>query len=209
LCEVKKIRLNYIAALVLALLMAVPGKAVSDSLWAKKASPYAAPRAGRAGDLVTIIIDVASSSTLNADTNAKKTSEVNSNLLASWRRVVALIDQGGDNRTDGAGKITGGNKFSGAGQTSRGSNVRAVISAVVVQVMPNGNLELKGERSVRINEEQENILINGEVRAQDITADNTVLSSQIAGARITIEGSGPVGNQQSPGILTRFLNWLF
>jgi flagellar L-ring protein precursor FlgH len=181
----------------------------SDTLWGKKSSPYSANQASKIGDVVTIIIEESSHSSLSADTNGKKTSEVDSDIVAAWRRVAALVEGSGEQRTIGSGKVSGGNKFTGSGQTARSSAVRAVISVVIVGVKPNGNLEIRGSHKVKINEELEEINIAGEIRSSDITADNTVLSSQIAGAQISIEGSGPVGNQQSPGILTRFLNWLF
>lgn len=185
------------------------GSVLADSLWAGKSSPYASPHANKVGDVVTIIIEEASRSTLEAGTSAKKSSEVDSDLIAAWRRVAAMVEGGGESRTIGQGKVSGGNKFVGSGKTARSSVVRAVMSAVLVGRKPNGNFELKGERKVKVNEELESILISGEIRPQDISPDNAVLSSQIANAQIIIEGAGPVGNQQSPGILTRFLNWLF
>lgn len=181
----------------------------ADSLWHDQASPYAAPHAKQVGDVITIIIEENSRSTLGADTKAKKSSEVSSDLITAWRRVAALLEGGGEQRTVGQGKVIGGSKFLGSGQTSRSAQVRAVMSAVIANVKPNGNFELRGEKKVKINEEVETINISGEIRPQDVTSDNTIFSSQIANAQIVIEGSGTVGNQQSPGIITRFLNWLF
>lgn len=92
--------------------------------------------------------------------------------------------------------------FNGGGGVSELGQISSVIQAQVVKVFPNGNVELKGESHISVNGETRYLLVKGIVRPIDISPANTVLSSQIADARIWINGKGYVNNQQSP-------NWLF
>jgi len=82
------------------------------------------------------------------------------------------------------------------------------VAARVVKVLDNGNLLIEGRRSLVVNTETQNITISGVVRPQDVTAANTVLSSQIADAEVQMEGDGLLAEAQRPGILYRILDWL-
>lgn len=99
--------------------------------------------------------------------------------------------------------------FEGSGTTSRSIKVLATITCRVVQVLPNGNLVIEGIREVKVNREREYIALRGVVRPQDIGPDNTVLSTQVADARIEYSGSGVISDRQGPGILTRVLDWVW
>ncbi|MCX7726069.1 MAG: flagellar basal body L-ring protein FlgH, partial [Chitinispirillaceae bacterium] len=107
--------------------------------------------------------------------------------------------------------LAGGSKvdYDGKGGTSRQGNLVATISARVVKVLDNGNLVIEGSKVVEINDEKEIIKITGIVRPQDVKRDNTILSTNIADAQITYTGKGVVNTGRRPGLLARFLNWLF
>lgn len=83
------------------------------------------------------------------------------------------------------------------------------MTARVTEVLPGGNLRIEGRQSIVINGEEQAIVVTGIVRPQDISRDNTVLSTYLADAQIVIEGDGPLGERQSPGLLTRIFQWLF
>ena len=76
-------------------------------------------------------------------------------------------------------------------------------------MLSNGNVAIYGQHQVKVNEEVEVMQIRGEVRPQDITAQNTVFSYQVANAELAMKGSGVVSQKQSPGVLTRMLSWFF
>ncbi|MHB1697347.1 MAG: flagellar basal body L-ring protein FlgH [bacterium] len=92
--------------------------------------------------------------------------------------------------------------FNGGGGVAESGQISSTIEAQVVKVFPNGNVELKGESNISVNGETSYLLIKGIVRPIDISPANTVLSSQIANARIWINGKGYVNSSQSP-------NWLY
>lgn len=101
------------------------------------------------------------------------------------------------------------NKHTGSGNTSRSGNLQGEISARVTEVMSGGLLRLTGQRSVEINGDRQLIEVTGVCRSRDIAADNTILSTFIADARIAYSGTGLLQDAADPGILTRVVNWLF
>jgi flagellar L-ring protein precursor FlgH len=101
------------------------------------------------------------------------------------------------------------NEFDGSGQTSRDETMTASITARVVDVTPEGNLFIRGTREVKVNNETQYITLTGLIRPEDISPDNTVLSSYIADAQIAYSGSGSVSDKQRPGWLTRALDLIW
>lgn len=99
--------------------------------------------------------------------------------------------------------------FNGGGGVAESGQISTTIEAQVVKVFPNGNVELKGEREVSVNGETRYLLIKGIVRPIDISPGNIVLSSQIADARVWINGKGYVNKQQSPNWLYRVMNYIW
>ncbi|MBK8802120.1 MAG: flagellar basal body L-ring protein FlgH [Fibrobacteres bacterium] len=99
--------------------------------------------------------------------------------------------------------------FTGQGNTSRQGSMQAVVSARVVEVLPNGTLRIEGLKQVVINDETEVLSVAGLLRPEDISADNSVSSGRLADARISYSGRGTTANAQQPGPVARFFDWLF
>jgi flagellar L-ring protein precursor FlgH len=89
--------------------------------------------------------------------------------------------------------------FQGESKQNSGSDVRASIAVVVVDVQPNGNLVVAGTRSVQVNDETRTLRISGVVRSLDVSPNNTVSSQQVADARIAITGEGASTRQVTRG----------
>lgn len=89
--------------------------------------------------------------------------------------------------------------FQGESKQNSGSDVRASIAVVVVDVQPNGNLVVAGTRSVQVNDETKTLRISGLVRSLDVSPNNTVSSQQVADARISITGDGASTRQVTRG----------
>lgn len=98
-----------------------------------------------------------------------------------------------------------GGRFAGDGEVRRSESVFAQISVSVIDILPNGDLLVEGEQSLRINGEVTRIGVRGQVRHVDITPENRVLSTNIVNAEINYNGQGFVSDSTEPGIL----NWLF
>lgn len=158
-------------------------------------------------DIVTIIIDESSSGQNQASTNSSKNTLTNAGISAMLGLNTSIINS---NANLGGKLSVGGESTSslkGAGDTSRGGRLQARLTARVVRVLDNGNLLIEGRRQLTLNAEDQFIVITGVIRPEDIAADNWVLSSNIADARILYTGSGVLADKQHPGWLTRALDW--
>jgi flagellar L-ring protein precursor FlgH len=82
----------------------------------------------------------------------------------------------------------------------------AQLSASVTEVMPNGDLVIAGWQALNISGERINIRVSGRVRAEDINADNAILSSRLADAKIEYDGKGFASRSAKPGIIQRIFN---
>jgi flagellar L-ring protein precursor FlgH len=154
-------------------------------------------KAHRVGDVVTIIISEASTANASAKTDANNKTEV------SGGPGLGILDLISDWTLDSE------NKFQGDGRTTRTGNLRAEITARIIEVLHNGDYRLSGNRMVNINGERQLIEISGICRERDIGPDNSILSTYIADAQIAYSGSGPINAASEPGIISKIVNWLF
>lgn len=175
-----------------------------DSIWNKdSASPYSTQKAYKEGDIINIIILESTSAKNIAGTKTDIKDDLGIKFSHTIQRLAPIL--GTSNQA--AGRAA--NVYKGLGQTSRSSAVQARIAAWVTEVMPNGNLKIKGKHKVEVNDEIQEITISGIVRAKDISGANTVYSYQVANAELAVKGTGVVAETESPGWLTRLFNWLF
>lgn len=181
-----------------------------DSLWEKAKQPLygVSKKRIKVGDIITVLVTESTSAVQEAGTSAQKTSKLNTAMVSNWDQVANLLGNE-TNRKNLNVQLTGGDDYRGTGQTSRRSRVQATITAMVTEILETGNLYIVGEHQVKVNDEIETIRIAGIIRPQDITPQNRIASSQIAKAEISVNGAGVVASKQSPGILTKMLNWLF
>ena len=78
----------------------------------------------------------------------------------------------------------------GSGTANQAASLSGAIAATVIQVLPNESLLIKGQKRLTLSEGSETIQLLGLVDQRDVQPDNTVLSSRLANARISYEGSG-------------------
>ena len=107
--------------------------------------------------------------------------------------------------TDSASGITA------SGKTKRENYVTTSLATRVLRVLPGGLMEIEGAREIRVNEETEYMVVRGMIRSKDVSADNSVLSTQIADASIEYYGKGVLADKQKPGWFTRLMDnvWPF
>lgn len=99
---------------------------------------------------------------------------------------------------------SGGNDFSGKGGASANNTFTGTITVSVSSVLANGNLKVVGEKQIEINQGTEFIRFSGVVNPRTINADNAVLSTSVADARIEYVGNGYINDAQQMGWLQRF-----
>lgn len=181
-----------------ALLLA--GAAEADSLYTAQ-SPFASLFSDRkavcVGDTLNIlIVETAQASQNMADQTAAK-SNATMGPGVGLLDFIPVIGYSGDIAAQSGGS------------TSRSASFSARIAVTVTGVTPAGNLLVEGSRQVRVHKDYQDIKLSGEVRRQDISADNTVPSYRVANACISYTGSNPLRPGNKVGIITRALHWLF
>ena len=175
-------------------------------------------KARRVGDIITINIVENSRASKNATTSTGRSNSVTAatRALVGYENpanipaVGSVFDSIGFNNAIG---IDGSynSSFSGSGATARTESMTARMSARVIQVLPDGNLVIRGSQEILVNNEKQYITVQGVVRPADIGADNTVLSTYMADSRIDYSGQGDLSRKQREGWLSRFLDvvWPF
>lgn len=158
-------------------------------------SLVASQRSHRVGESLTVLIFEQASAEASADTDTNKSLDVAGRASADSTRHEAALGISND--------------FAGGGTINRSAELFASVSVTIEEIMPSGELKVRGEQLIEVNDEIQRIAVSGRVRLQDISAQNTVPSTRLADANITYVGDGLLGDRQAPGILTRFFNWLF
>ena len=169
------------------------------SLWPKEESKlllFKDTKASRVGDIVTVVIAESSQASKASET---KTSRASDNTLG--------FKAGTGIPTDF--QVKGGNKFEGIGTTTRAGNLNATVTAVVVEVLQNGNLKIDGVKDIKVNDETQYMTVSGIVRPEDISRNNSVFSSDIADAKILYKGEGSLDDEQRPGWLGKAFKWIW
>ena len=180
------------------------------SIWQANSSGLAEDlKARRRGDIVTIVITETASASKEANTDTSRNSTVNAGIPNFMGLEQAGIIK---NNFADLSKLINANvesTYKGAGSTSRKESLKATISAKVIDVLPNNNLLIEGRRNVRVNNEDQIIIVEGTIRPSDIGADNLVNSIYIADARISYAGKGIISDRQSPGWLMNVVDKLW
>lgn len=182
----------------LVLIACSPRWAAAASLWSEGArSLIADRRAAAVGDVVTIVIVERSSASHQASHETQKNASASG---APGQGLLSFFPELGYR----ASRAT-----DGAGATRQTTRLVDRISGVVAAVTPEGNLRLEARRKVRINQDELMVTLTGLVRPDDVSPDNTVMSTQIADCELEWSGRGPIPEKQRPGLISALLRWLW
>jgi flagellar L-ring protein precursor FlgH len=172
------------------------------------AIPVIAPRKFKVEDLVTIIVRQQKKYEADAELESKKKWNL-MGQLSDWFRFY------GDVKHLGQDKLSNGkpgfqfdydNKYKTEGTNDREDKFTTRITAHVIDVKPNGNLVLEANLEEQHDEEFASVTLTGLCRSADVTADNTVLSTQIADLRLVEKNRGAVRDSTTRGFVPRILN---
>ena len=171
-------------------------------------------RARRVGDLLTVTLVENTSANKSAKSSATKASNTNITnpvLFGSSPQFNAtgLLPLASNRDNTLAFELGSSNDFSGEGSASQSNALSGNITVTVIEVLPNGNLYVRGEKRIGINQGNEYIRLSGIVRPQDITPENSVESTRIADPTISYKGDGALADANSMGWLSRFFNSVF
>lgn len=179
---------------------------VNGGLYNAGMSPslFADVKASRVGDVITVILKEKTQASKSASTSTSKESALE---LPSPTILGRNITLGGFPLFNTS--VDSANDFTGTGDSSQSNSLTGDIAVTVTAVYPNGNMLVRGEKVLNLNQGSEVIRISGLVRSVDVTPDNTVFSTQIADAQITYNGAGVVAESNQQGWLGRFFNSAF
>ncbi len=164
-------------------------------------SLYSDVKARRVGDIITVTLRENTNATKSAGTSTSKESNVD---------LQPTLGLGGNPIRIGNEAIQLGvdssNDFTGDAQASQSNSLQGNISVTVVEVLPNNNLIIRGEKWLTLNNGDEYIRLTGVIRPADIAPSNEIESNKIANARIQYSGTGSFARAQEKGWLTQFFS---
>jgi flagellar L-ring protein precursor FlgH len=187
-----------------AILFVMAANLQAQSLWRDDISKtmYADKRGTTVGDILTIVVQENTTANKNNETATERQSSLNAAITAF------LYSPGA------SGALTKGDqlpamaynsdaKHDGKGVINDNESIVAHVAVRITDVLPNGNLVIEGKRETSFGGEHQTIVLRGMVRPDDVFADNTVLSYNVADATIQIIGKGTVTDSTNKGWFTR------
>jgi flagellar L-ring protein precursor FlgH len=173
----------------------------ADSLWSAGGQPrsmFADRKAAAKGDILTIVI--AESAVAQSSQNKSSTRE--SSLQDAISRFIYPALGAHKGQLPGIG-ATGSASYSGGGDVSNSQSLSARAAVQVSDVLPNGNLVIEGVRVVTFSGETQYVVLRGIVRRDDVSRDNSVISTNIADARVEFYSEGSLTEAQKRGWLAK------
>ncbi len=172
--------------------------AEARSLWRDNSwGIYSDRKARGVGDILTIIINESTTQTAAKSRSNSKSGSVNLGSGTGIFHFLAAASAGGSDSFTAEGSATDTSQFLGQ------------VTVTVVEILPNGNFIIEGNQSIWQNRDEHRITLRGVIRPDDITTNNTILSSRVADATLKFDGKGPLNAKQRQGILTQIFNILF
>ncbi len=171
-----------------------------NSLWASnRKNFFKDQRAGNIGDILTVVIEIADEAEMENETErTRNTTETAGlpNFLGLESQLAKVLPEAviPGNLVDGNADST----YTGEGSIEREEAIDLQLAALVTQILPNGNLVIHGKQEVLVNYEKRIIAIDGVIRPEDISINNTINANQIAEARIVYGGEGQLTEVQQP-----------
>lgn len=163
-------------------------------------------RARHVGDILTIILNEETRASKSASTSTSKDNSVGVDNPTLFGLPLTLDSLTKGKLSNLEMDLNAQKSFEGEGTSDQSNRLTGSIQVVVVEVYPNNLLRIEGEKVIAINQGDETVRVTGLVRLQDVSTDNTVLSTQVANAVITYGGSGIVADSNDMGWLAKMLN---
>ena len=159
---------------------------------------YSDHRAHRVGDIITVVLNESTTATKKAETSLSKEEET------TFAAPTIFGEASRAGNLTGAITLDGEREFSGEAESDQSNSLNGRITVTVQEVLPNGNMVVRGEKWIGINQGDEFIRVAGIIRPQDVSPRNQISSVQLADARIYYGGRGTLADSNAPGWLAKF-----
>ncbi len=170
------------------------------SLWsAGQRSLLGDRRASRAGDILTVVIEIDDRAEIQNSSQRGRTGSQSlgvPQLFGVPQRIDERLPPGASMAN--AVGIDSSSSFQGSGSVSRNERLTLRVATTVVERLPNGVLQIEGSQEVRVNNELRELIVTGFIRPEDISRRNEIAYDRIAGARISYGGRGQISDIQQP-----------
>jgi len=187
----------------LAALLAGPAAGRAQSLWQDDTSKsmYSDKRAMHVGDLLTIVVQESTTASKNNKTSTEKKTSLDAAITSFLYSPNAsgLLTKNGQLP---AMKYASDHQFAGGGTIDNSEQIVAQVTVKVIDVLANRNLVIEGSRETAFGGEKQNVILHGIVRPEDVSANNTVFSYNVADAKIQIVTKGSISDSQKRGWFT-------
>ncbi len=177
----------------------------ANSLWRSGArSFFRDQRARRVGDVLTVQVFMNDKASLsNESTRSRQARDQLGvpDLLGLEELAVQALPKSKDGSSvdpSSLVKLDSRSKNEGRGGVARSEAINMNVAAVITQVLPNGNLVIRGKQEIRVNFELREVGVAGIVRPEDITPRNTISHDKIAELRVAYGGRGQISDVQQP-----------
>ncbi|MGH1378206.1 MAG: flagellar basal body L-ring protein FlgH [Alphaproteobacteria bacterium] len=171
-----------------------------NSLWQNdRVTFFEDQRANDVGDIITVTIDIKDEATIDNESERTRASNEDAgldNLLGYETALNRVLPQDIDNAN-----LTGfdsNSSHKGSGSIEREDEIKVRMAALITQMLPNGNMVIHGKQEVLVNFEKRILQVDGVIRPEDISVNNTITYDQIAEARIVYGGEGQISDMQQP-----------
>ncbi|MFZ1426087.1 MAG: flagellar basal body L-ring protein FlgH [Geminicoccaceae bacterium] len=177
----------------------------ANSLWRSGAKGFFRDqRARRVGDVLTVEVTMSDNANWSNQTTRSRKSDDHLGIpdfFGLQNLAVKALPDGKDGtpvNPDDFIKMNSQSNNSGRGGVNRAEEIRMNLAAVITQILPNGNLVIRGRQEVRVNFEMREVVVAGIVRPEDITPKNTIGHEKIAELRVAYGGRGQITDVQQP-----------
>ncbi len=169
----------------------------ANSLWRSGSRAFFNDqRAHQVGDILTVKVNINDTAQFNDQTQLQRSTTedtgisnfIGANTIGNAAKAVlpgSILTANGNSQMNGTGTI------------NRQDQLLTNVAAVVMQLLPNGNMVIEGKQEVRLNNEVRELIVAGVVRPEDIESDNTIALPKIAEARLAYGGRGTLTNIQT------------
>lgn len=155
-------------------------------------------RAKQVGDILTVVVTISDKAEFDNSTERSRTDSSGSGIGGALGTAVDTLFLPAGGAASDLASVNSNSSFTGEGSVDREETLQTTVAAVVLQVLPNGNLVIEGRQEVRVNFEVRELVVAGIVRPEDISSDNKIASEKIAEARIGYGGRGQITDVQQP-----------
>lgn len=193
-----RVRHTLVITLIALSALTVSASAVpAGSLWENNGSLFEDRKASGLGDVVTVRVNESIKDSDEGKTSSTKTTDENVNSGFGILDFIRAFGVGSSSTMSSSTKI------------ERTKTINAIFTCLVVDVMPNGNMVIQGDRSLTSGSEKMNVRFSGVVRPQDVNHGNMVDSNRVANAEVVVSGRGTISTTQRPGIISQILKAIF